>query len=151
MSLTVAAVTLLGPLFVTVIVYVTLVPGTALSWLSVLVMDRSAWGVSVSVSVALLLAVLGSVTPAGGATVAVLASAAGRCRVDGGRDGVGDRAADRDAVTVSLMLPLPDGVVAGDAGRADAGPGDAGEGGREGVGHEASVAVLGPALVTTMV
>src|SRR3954452_7959435 len=36
-------------------------------------MDRSAWGVSVSVSLALLLAGVGSVTPAGGGTVAVLA------------------------------------------------------------------------------
>ena len=35
---------------------------------------RSAWGVSVSVSVTLLLAGLGSVTPAGPATLAVLAS-----------------------------------------------------------------------------
>src|SRR6516164_592258 len=35
-------------------------------------MARSAWGVSVSVSVALLLPGLGSVTPAGGLTVAVL-------------------------------------------------------------------------------
>ena len=37
-------------------------------------MDRSAWGVRVSVSVALLLAGSGSVTPAGGLTVAVLLS-----------------------------------------------------------------------------
>src|SRR6516164_9089847 len=35
-------------------------------------MARSAWGVRVSVSVAVLLAGLGSVTPAGGVTVAVL-------------------------------------------------------------------------------
>src|SRR5436190_4418422 len=39
---------------------------------SVLVMARSAWGVRVSVSVALLLPALASVTPAGGDTVAVL-------------------------------------------------------------------------------
>src|SRR5262245_17815884 len=37
-------------------------------------MDRSAWGVRVSVSVELLLAVVGSVTPAGAVTVAVLMS-----------------------------------------------------------------------------
>src|SRR5437763_538402 len=40
---------------------------------SVLVMDKSAWGFSVSVSVAVLLAGVGSVRPAGGVTVAVLA------------------------------------------------------------------------------
>ena len=51
-----------------------LVPGTAEVTPSVLVMDRSAWGVSVSVSLALLLTGLGSVTPAGGVTVAVLLS-----------------------------------------------------------------------------
>src|SRR6516164_907658 len=39
---------------------------------SVLVRARSAWGVRVSVSLSLLLARLGSVTPAGGATLAVL-------------------------------------------------------------------------------
>src|SRR5262249_4720344 len=61
-SLMLAPVTVLGPWLVTVIVYVMLVPGTTLSWLSLLVMDRSASGVSVSVSVALLLAGLGSVT-----------------------------------------------------------------------------------------
>src|SRR5215468_10022376 len=48
------------------------VPGTADRTPSVLVMARSAWGVRVSVSVALLLAGLGSVTPGGGLTVAVL-------------------------------------------------------------------------------
>ena len=49
-------------------------PGTADRTPSVLVMDRSDWGVRVSVSLALLLAGLGSVTPAGGVTVAVLLS-----------------------------------------------------------------------------
>src|SRR5262249_51045770 len=48
------------------------VPGTADRTPSDLVMARSAWGVSVSLSVALLLPGLGSVTPGGGATVAVL-------------------------------------------------------------------------------
>src|SRR5262245_47547554 len=38
-------------------------------------MDRSAWGVSASLSLALLLPGVGSVTPAGGATVAVLTRA----------------------------------------------------------------------------
>src|SRR4051794_38501335 len=63
---------LLGPLFVTVIVYVTFVPGTAVVEPSLLAIDRSACGVSVSVSVELLLPPVGSVTPAGGLTVAVL-------------------------------------------------------------------------------
>ena len=49
-----------------------LVPGTAARTPSVLVMDRSALGVRLSVSVALLSAGSGSVTPAGGLTVAVL-------------------------------------------------------------------------------
>src|SRR6187399_1776928 len=49
-----------------------LVPGMALVWPSVLVMDRSALGVSVSVSVAVLSDGSESVTPVGGLTVAVL-------------------------------------------------------------------------------
>src|SRR4029450_3387554 len=53
-------------------VEVVLVPGTAARTPSVLVMDRSALGVSVSTSVALLSAGSGSVVPAGGLTVAVL-------------------------------------------------------------------------------
>jgi hypothetical protein len=57
---------------VTVIVYVTLVPGISLVALSVLAMARSACGVSVSVSVELLLPPMGSITPLGGLTVAVL-------------------------------------------------------------------------------
>src|SRR4029450_1232133 len=48
------------------------VPGTAEVTPSVLMMDRSAWGVSVSVSLALLSVGSGSVVPAGGMTVAVL-------------------------------------------------------------------------------
>src|SRR5262249_53891928 len=53
-------------------VYVVVVPGTAESTPSSLVMDRSAWGVKLSLSGALLLAGVGSVTPAGGVMVAVL-------------------------------------------------------------------------------
>ena len=49
-------------------------PGTSVADPSVLVIDRSAVGVSVSVSVAELLAGVGSVAPPGSATVAVLAS-----------------------------------------------------------------------------
>src|SRR6476469_9732376 len=52
-----------------------LVPGTAVVWPSVLVIDRSARGVSVSVSVGLLLVGSGSVSPGGGVTVAVLVRA----------------------------------------------------------------------------
>src|SRR5262245_59913401 len=47
-------------------------PGTKLVTPSLLVMDRSAAGVRVSVSVALLLPGVGSVVPGGGVTVAVL-------------------------------------------------------------------------------
>src|SRR5262249_5178820 len=47
-----------------------LVPGTTDVTPLVLVIDRSAWGVRVLVSVALSLPGLGSVTPAGGVTVA---------------------------------------------------------------------------------
>src|SRR6266436_4617242 len=48
------------------------VPGTALDWPSVFVIERSACGVRVSVSVAELLLGFGSVVPPGAATVAVL-------------------------------------------------------------------------------
>jgi hypothetical protein len=65
----------LGPLlFVAVIVYVTEPPGVAEVTPSVFVMPRLACGDNVSVSVALLLPVFGSVTPAGAATLAVFAS-----------------------------------------------------------------------------
>ena len=72
-SLTVAPVTLEGPLFVTVTVYETVVPGTSVAEPSVFVTARSACGVRVSVSVALLLAGVGSVQPAGTAAAAVFA------------------------------------------------------------------------------
>src|SRR5262245_13693100 len=70
-SATVAPVTLLGPALLATIVYVTLPPGVAVVTPSVLVIPRFACGVSVSESVALLLAGVGSVTPPGTATVAV--------------------------------------------------------------------------------
>src|SRR5437773_177024 len=47
-------------------------PGTAVAWPSVFVIERSAPGIKVSVSVAELLVGFGSVTPSGAATVAVL-------------------------------------------------------------------------------
>jgi hypothetical protein len=62
----------LEPVLLTTMVYLVLPPGIAASIPSVLVMDRSAWGVSASVSMALSLPGVGSVTPSGGATVAVL-------------------------------------------------------------------------------
>src|SRR6185295_2432139 len=71
-SATVAPVTELGPAFEAVIVYVTLPPGVAVVTPSVLVILKSAEGVRVSVSVALLLPGVGSVTPPGAVTVAVL-------------------------------------------------------------------------------
>src|SRR6516225_9613608 len=49
----------LGPALLTTMVYVVLVPGTTDVTPSVLVIDRSAWGVSASLSVALSLAGLG--------------------------------------------------------------------------------------------
>ena len=64
-SATVAPVALLGPVLVTTIVYVSAVPGTTEVLLSVLVICRSTCGVSVSVSVAVLLLGLVSVVPLG--------------------------------------------------------------------------------------
>ena len=72
LSLTVAPVTSLGPLLATTMVYVVDVPGTTFEALSVLVMLKSAVTATVSVSVAMLLPGVGSVTPAGTVTVAVL-------------------------------------------------------------------------------
>src|SRR5204862_36154 len=55
---------------------------------------------------------------------------AGGRRVDGGVDGVGDRAAGGDEVDDVVDIAAA-GAVAADAGRPDAGPGDVGEGRRE--------------------
>src|SRR6476469_6141955 len=74
MSATVAPVALLGPAFDAVIVWVTLPPGVAVVTPSVLVIARSADALKVSLSVAELLPGVGSVTPAGAVTVAVLES-----------------------------------------------------------------------------
>ena len=63
---------LLGPALFTVMVYVMFCPAETGSGVSVFVIERSAWGARVSVSVALLLAGLGSVTPTGAVTDAVL-------------------------------------------------------------------------------
>jgi len=72
---TVAPVTFEGPLFVTVTVYVIGAPGVAVVAPSVLVIARSACALSVSVSVAELFPGVGSVTPPGAVTVAVLVTA----------------------------------------------------------------------------
>src|SRR5262245_57593090 len=74
MSAMVAPTTLLGPGLVTTIVYVVGVPGISVAVPSVLVIDRSPSGVSVSVSVALLLPGTGSMIPDGTVTVAVFDS-----------------------------------------------------------------------------
>src|SRR6266436_6355990 len=71
---TVAPLTPLGPEFDATIVYVMGEPGTTVAWPSVFVIERSAWGVRMSVSVAELLAGLGSATLAGAVTVAVFDS-----------------------------------------------------------------------------
>ena len=63
-----------GPAFPTTMVYVVLCPGTTDATPSVLVIDRSAVGFRVSVSVELLLAGVGSVTPTGTAIEAVFTS-----------------------------------------------------------------------------
>src|SRR3954452_5257453 len=72
-SETLTAVAFEAPLFVTVTVYVctTAEPAVTEVTPSVFVIDRSACGVNVSVSVAALFAVVASVVPAGAVTVAV--------------------------------------------------------------------------------
>src|SRR3954470_2550904 len=71
-SATVVPVALLGPAVEAVTVWVTEPPAVAVVTPSVLVIERSALAPRVSLSVAELLAGVGSVTPAGAATVAVL-------------------------------------------------------------------------------
>ena len=66
------------------------VPGTSEVAPSVLVIDRSDCGVNVSVSVAVLLAEIGSVVPGAGVTVAVLVSEPGCAGGDGRGHRVGD-------------------------------------------------------------
>lgn len=61
----------LGPVFDTTTVYVVVLPALTLLTPSVLLIAKSACGVSVSVSVELLLLRFGSVTPLGAVTVAV--------------------------------------------------------------------------------
>src|SRR5262249_49869834 len=72
-ALTCCATAMLGPPLLTTMVYVVLPPGVTEVTPSSLVMDRSDWGARLSVSVALLLVGLVSVTPGGVLTEAVLA------------------------------------------------------------------------------
>src|SRR5262245_27756382 len=115
-------------------------------------MDRSAWGVRVSVSVAVSLAGLGSVTPAGGRTVAVLV----RVPVAEGsiwtvKVKVTWALTGRSTVLARAPLPLDGPVTAPPpllpvaAQLAEVTP--------AGTGSDtlASVTALGPALLTTMV
>lgn len=95
-----------GPALPTTTVYVVLWPGVADVAPSVFVIDRSAVGFKVSVSVAELLAGVGSVTPAGAAIAAVLtrlpvAVAATVAKM------VNVAVAPTGRSTVVLMLPLP--------------------------------------------
>jgi hypothetical protein len=106
-SVTVAAVALEGPLLVATIVYVTVVPGTSPIAPSVLVIDRSAVGVNVSVSVAVLFATVGSVMPAATAAVAVFVSVPVAVEaIVAVNVNVAVPLGRRS--TVVLMLPLPD-------------------------------------------
>src|SRR5262245_1187898 len=109
-SVTVAAVAVLGPALLATIVYVTGVPGTAAAWPSVFVTARSPRGVSVSVSVAVLLADTGSVTPPGVVTVAVLASVPS---APGATVPVAVKVTVPPAsrFTVRLMLPAPEAAM----------------------------------------
>ena len=82
-------------------------PGTSPAEPSVLVIDRSAVGTKVSVSVAVLLAAVGSVIPAATATVAVLARVPVAVEaIVAVRVNVAVPLGRRS--TVVLMLPLPD-------------------------------------------
>jgi hypothetical protein len=96
-----------GPAFEATTVYVTVLPGTAEAIPSVLVIDRFAVGVSVSVSVAELLAPFESLLPTGAVIVAVLTSevvAADAIVAVSVNVAVPETA----SVTAPLMLPVPD-------------------------------------------
>jgi hypothetical protein len=148
-STTVDPGALLGPALLATIVYVTLAPGTAVATPSVFVIARSAWAASVSVSVAELFPANGSVTPAGGATVAVFTTVpvAAVLMV---ADTVYVTLPPTGRLTRLLMLPDPDGaghvpppapthvhVAVNGAGNASA--------------TVAPVTLLGPALLATIV
>jgi hypothetical protein len=106
-SVTVAPVIVEGPAFEATTLYVTDVPGTSVVEPSVLVMTRSAVGVSVSLSVAVLLPATRSVIPAPTDAVAVFASVpvapAATVPVM-----TNVAAPPTGRSTEALMLPLPD-------------------------------------------
>lgn len=148
-SVTVAPVTGDGPVFVATIVYVTDVPATSVVAPSVFVIDRSAVGTKVSVSVAALLPGVGSVTPPGAATVAVF-----------DRDPVAVDITDAvnvyvavplgSRVMVSLMLPVPENPQLEPAEAVQVQVAPVSVDGNVSV-TVAPVAVDGPVLVATMV
>ncbi len=98
-----------GPALDATIVYVAEVPGTSLVTPSVLVTERSARGVRVSVSVAELLAPVGSLPPTGAATVAVLTSEP-VAMAETVADTVNVAVPPIARFTLALMLPLPEGA-----------------------------------------
>ena len=98
------------PLFVSVIVYTTFVPGMKLPFtVFVPLTIAPGGGLSVSESVAELLPGVGSVTPAGAATVAVLLSVP-VAAAEIVQLAVYVVLPPAGRFTVSLMLPLPDAV-----------------------------------------
>lgn len=105
-SVTVAPVTGLGPSLVTVIVYVNCVPGIGCVGVAVLVIRRFESEMTLSVSLAVLLPVLGSVEPAGAETLAVFVNVPS---ASSATLAVSVKVAlPPDArLTVVLMLPMP--------------------------------------------
>ena len=105
-SATVAPTRFDGPALDATIVYVMVVPAESVTWPSVLVMDRSAFPLRVSVSVAELLPGVGSVRPPGIVAVAVLTSVpvafAAMLAVS-----VKVAVAPTGRFTEALMLPVP--------------------------------------------
>ena len=97
-----------GPALPTTTVYVVLWPGMATVTPSVFVMERSAVGFRVSVSVAELLAVAGSVTPLGAAITAVLTRLPVAVATTVAETvNVADAPTGRSTVVLMLPLPLP--------------------------------------------
>lgn len=108
-SATVAPVALLGPALDAAIVYVTDPPAVAVVTPSVFVIERSADAPSVSVSVAELLPGVGSVTPPGAVTVAVLLSVP-LAAAEMVQLAVYVVLPPAGRLIASLILPLPDAV-----------------------------------------
>ena len=112
-SVTGAAVAVDGPALATTTVYDNKVPGTASTSPSVLVIDRSTCGVTLSVSVAALLPGVGSGVPAAAVAVAVLASVAVPAGVAGFSVPLTANVATPFLASVSeVLIEFPDPVVA---------------------------------------